>query len=88
MVTDPSPALIPKARVVVTNLDTELRFATSSNSSGYYTVPALPPGPYRLEAEMPGFRRFVRERFVLEARRIVRIDVVLELGAAERGGAG
>ncbi len=80
LVTDSTPAAIPKARVVATNLDTELRFATSSNLAGYYTIPALPPGPYRLEVEVAGFKRFIRDRIVLEARRIARLDVVLELG--------
>ena len=79
-VTDSSPAVIPKARVVATNLDTELRFATSSNLAGYFTIPALPPGPYRLEVVVAGFKRFVRDKIVLEARRIARLDVTLELG--------
>ncbi len=80
LVTDSSSAVIPRARVIATNLETELRFATSSNLAGYYTIPALPPGPYRLDAEVPGFKRFVRERFVLQARRIARLDLVLEVG--------
>lgn len=80
LVADSSQAVVINAKIVATNVATNLRFTTSSNSSGYYTIPALPPGPYRVEAEMPGFKRFVRENVVLEARRVLRLDISLELG--------
>ena len=47
-VTDSSAASIQNARVVVTNIGTNLDYPTTTSSEGYYTVPNLPVGEYRI----------------------------------------
>ena len=46
------------------------------------TVAQLPPGRYQVEAEITGFKKFVRQNVTLEMTRQLRIDVPLETGAA------
>ena len=58
-ITDPSGAVIPKARIIVHNEGTNATREATSNSDGDYTVALLPPGRYRVAVEGPGFRRSV-----------------------------
>jgi hypothetical protein len=46
-------------------------------------VPALTPGPYRLAAELSGFKKLTRENIVLLAGITQTLDVKLEVGALE-----
>src|ERR1700722_1765295 len=50
-VTDPSGAIIPKAQVTVTNIDTGYTTNVIAGSSGFYTAPELPPGPYKVAVQ-------------------------------------
>src|SRR3954463_3542270 len=81
-VTDPSGAVVPNVNIVVTNVDTGIRSSAATDSVGNYTVTQLPPGRYQVEAELPGFKKFVRQNVTLEMTRQLRIDVALETGAA------
>ncbi len=84
-VTDPTGGLIPGAKVAVINTATQARYETVSSSSGQYTVPNLPPGPYQIVFEAPGMKQLVRSGIDLSATEVLRVDVSLEVGAmAER----
>jgi hypothetical protein len=79
-VTDQSGAVVPGARVTVTNTGTnETRIATCSEE-GEYTIPQLPPGDYSLTVEQAGFKKAV-QRFTLETGQGARLDVALQAGA-------
>ena len=43
-VTDATGAIVPSAKVTVTNRDTNTTFTTDTGESGQYTVPNLAPG--------------------------------------------
>ena len=45
---DPSGAVVPKVKVVITNEATGEQHPVTTNDSGYYTVPNLAPGVYSL----------------------------------------
>jgi hypothetical protein len=79
-ITDQSDAVVAGAEVAVTNTDTGIRRATTSNELGYYTVPLLQPGPYRLSIKRQGFRTLNRTGIILEAEQTARVDAVLEIG--------
>ena len=49
---DPSGAVVPGARVTVTNLDTNISKSTTTGSSGDYLVPLLRPGRYSLTVSL------------------------------------
>src|SRR5712692_7877036 len=65
-VQDQSGAVLPGAEITATHTDTGVSRMTISNEAGYYTLPNLSLGPYRLEVALPGFRTFVRTGIVLQ----------------------
>ena len=52
-----------------------------SSDSGSYSAANLPPGPYRVEASIPGFQTTNVEGITLSAGASLRVDVSLNLGA-------
>ena len=79
--TDPSGAAVAGAQIVVTNVDTQAKRETTSDSSGNYTIPLLDPGNYRLETVKAGFRPINQSGISLHVAQVARIDLVLEVGA-------
>ena len=55
-VADPSGAVVPGVTVKVKNVDTNQMRATTSNSAGIFSIPALPPGSYTVDAAAHGFQ--------------------------------
>ncbi len=80
-VVDASGALIPKAKIVATNVETNVKTAAESNQAGDYTIAQLKEGTYEVRAEASGFKEFVARDMVLVARDERRLDIRLELGA-------
>jgi hypothetical protein len=81
-VTDPSGAAIPNAKIIVTNLGTNLSITTTTNSSGAYTVRELPVGTYRISVEASGFKGFTNNNVVLNAGTSERVDFAMQMGQA------
>src|SRR5580692_4616736 len=55
-ITDSSGGVIPDVKVTITNTDTGNPRDTRTNNLGYYTLPLLQPGNYKIIAEKQGFR--------------------------------
>jgi Carboxypeptidase regulatory-like domain len=84
-VTDSSGGVVPDVSITVRNIATGTDRSTTTNEGGYWTVPLLPPGSYRVTVEHPGFRPIVRSGIVLEVDQRAELNFGLELGAvAER----
>jgi len=81
IITDPSQANLPGVAIELTHEDTGVVERTSSNQAGEYTIPLLPPGRYRLSAQVKGFRGYTRSGVVMESARTVRLDIAMEIGA-------
>ena len=79
-VTDPQGSSIQRAAVVVTHLDTNQRFPTSTTEAGFFTVPGVPVGAYQVEVEMAGFKKSLRKGIVLQVGDQAQVDVRMELG--------
>src|SRR5215831_14912056 len=79
-VTDPSGAVIPGASLTLTNVNTNAVRNVVTTEAGTYTIPSIPPGSYRLRAELPGFKAAASEPFELQVQQVLRQDFVLELG--------
>src|SRR5262245_52502016 len=80
-VVDASSAVVTGAQVTLTNEQTNLTFKTSTNSSGNYVVPNLPPGSYTVKVEANGFKPSLSKGVVAFSNRTVRADAALETGA-------
>ncbi len=81
-VTDASGAVIVGVSIKITNLDTNISQAGSSNEAGDFTIPYVPPGRYSMEAGSAGFRTYRRAEFTLTVDQAMRIDIPLEVGSA------
>lgn len=79
-VSDASGAVVPKARVVATNRETNLSRATTTDDKGEYTVPLLPVGSYSVRVESPGFQTFEQRGIQLDVNQNARLDVTLKPG--------
>ena len=70
IVQDPSGAVVPGAKVTVTNTDTGLVLDGSSNGSGVYVFSPLKIGNYRISASASGFERTMQENLHLDAQQL------------------
>jgi hypothetical protein len=78
--TDPSGAVLPGVEITVTHTDTGGARRALTNESGFYVLPNLVVGPYKLEASLPGFRSFVQTGIVLQVNSNPTINVSLQVG--------
>src|SRR5262245_4737998 len=79
-VTDKSGAVIPNAKVVVTNIKTQAVRETKTTGDGHYTAPYLPVGQYEITVEMANFRKAQVKDVTLRVGFIATVDVSLEPG--------
>jgi len=80
-VTDSQGAVIVGSRVRAVNENTGFEYPTITNESGFYILPSLPVGDYRLSVQMDGFKRFDRPGIRLQVNSRVLVDVRLEVGS-------
>jgi trimeric autotransporter adhesin len=78
---DSSGAILPGVTVTSTSTARNTSQSTVSNDTGSYAFPAMQPGTYSLTAELPGFKKFLREGIVLQVTQVIRLDIEMELGA-------
>jgi len=80
-VTDNTGAVVVGAAVVARNVATGVTFPATTNQTGTYAIPFLPPGEYELTCEFTGFKKFSQAGLVLETGFSRNIDIRLEVGA-------
>src|SRR5438874_10366456 len=81
VVADTTKAGIPGVSVKVINTATNATTTVVSSESGAYSAANLPPGPYRIEASLTGFRTAKVDGIRLTAGATQRVDIALDLGA-------
>jgi hypothetical protein len=81
-VTDSSGAAVPNAKVTIKNEGTGESRTVSTDGSGHYAVPNVPPTAYTMTAEATGFQKFESTHNVLASNSTISINAVLTLGAA------
>src|SRR5215831_11084756 len=84
-VSDPTGARIAGASVAAIEVRTGTRTATVTDGSGQYTIPFLAPGVYQIEAQMRGFRGFLRKGIQLTSGDHPVVDITLEVGQVTEG---
>lgn len=79
-VTDASGAGVVGATVTITNIETSAQRTVNTDASGGFVVTLLPPGNYKIVAEMKGFKKAVHESVLLEVDQQQRVDSTLAVG--------
>ncbi len=82
-ITDPQGAVLPGVAVVVRNQDTGMFRETVSNPDGTFFVSGIVPGMYQIEAELQGFKKYVRRDVRLEIGKTTTADIRLDVGSLE-----
>ena len=80
---DSSGAVIPNAKVTVSNPAAGITRDTTTNQDGNYLVAGLPGGTYNLTAAAPGFKKFEAKGIVLRVAQKSRVDATLQVGQVE-----
>src|SRR5216110_1786369 len=65
-VTDPTGAVVPAAKVTITNTNTGVALPAATNTEGVYLASYLIPGPYEVRVEASGFKTALRDRITLQ----------------------
>jgi len=80
-VSDTTGAVIPGAKVTITNEETKLARTVTSDSRGFYVAPELAVGVYSVSAEVKGFKTTTKSGNDLVAGAHMTVDVTLQVGA-------
>ena len=83
-VADDQGAVLPRANITITNVETGLTRASLTDDRGRYRAAALPPGPYQLRAELSGFRTETRSEFLLTIGQEATVDLTMKLASIEQ----
>jgi hypothetical protein len=79
-ITDPTGAAVANAKVLVTNIATNISKEITTNESGNYTVPYLRPGMYKVTVEATGFDKSVVDNISLVVAQERRVDFAMKVG--------
>lgn len=79
-VTDATGAVMPGVEVRATNVQTGVSFTSVTNDRGNYNIPFLYPAVYKVEAQMPGFKAYVRENVQIRVSETVELNIQMEVG--------
>jgi Carboxypeptidase regulatory-like domain len=82
-VTDSTGALVPGARVTVTQKNTSIARGATTDAAGQFNISSIPPATYTVQAEAQGFKRYVQE-VVLLADQTRNMDIHLQVGEANQ----
>jgi hypothetical protein len=81
VVSDPSQALVVKAKVTLTDAASGSQRETQTNSDGYFTFASVPVGTYNLSVEAAGFSTAKVDGIALGGGEKRNVDIGLKVGA-------
>jgi hypothetical protein len=79
-VKDEQDAILPGVRLTAVSPDAPGTPSAASDQTGYYRLLDLPPGTYKIVAELDGFAQWVREGIVVRAGLNVSVPIVMKVG--------
>ena len=81
IVLDPDAKAVAGAEIILVNDLTRVQYETKTNELGLYTVPNLPPGPYRVQASRIGFKTIIRPDITVNVQDSITVNFTLPIGA-------
>ncbi|HYR76464.1 MAG TPA: TonB-dependent receptor [Pyrinomonadaceae bacterium] len=79
-ITDQNGAVVQKATITVTNVDTNASHTAEGGDDGTYEVPLLDPGKYTVSVKAPSFPETVRENVNVQTASTEVVDVTVTAG--------
>ena len=70
------------ALLCMTQVGTEVKRTATTNASGQFTIPSIPPATYRLTVEAAGFKTYVRDVTLL-ADENGSLQIPMQLGQSQ-----
>jgi hypothetical protein len=83
LVRDPSGATLIATRVILVEVDRDIRVSAKTDRTGRYLFPLAPPGNYSIEVQAPGFELFELRGITVEVDARLTADVNLRLASAK-----
>jgi Carboxypeptidase regulatory-like domain len=83
VVQDPTGAIVPGAKVTLTNEGTNISFTTTTTSAGVYVFDGVQLGVYTVTVEREGFKKFVSKGNVLTVGQPLTVNAGLAVGQAQ-----
>src|SRR5262249_16829429 len=83
-VTDSAGAVVPAAKVTLTNEGTHFVRGVATNGNGQFVASSVPTGNYTVAVEMHGFQKVVRQGVDLTAADTVTVDFKLTVGDVQQ----
>src|SRR5215469_9358371 len=80
-VTDSLGNFVVNADVQIANDATGVVYSATTNGSGMYLIPILPPGHYHVQVSKPGFRTIIKADVVLNVQSALALNFTLPVGA-------
>ena len=80
-VTDTTGATVSGAQITATNTGTHQATTTTSDNSGVYSFPSLPPAQYTVTAVAKGFATYTASNARLQADQALTVDIAMKVGA-------
>ncbi|HEY2861000.1 MAG TPA: TonB-dependent receptor [Terracidiphilus sp.] len=82
VITDPTGAVIPAAKLTLTDLEKGYTFGATSDGAGRYLYRTVPPGVYSLTAEVKGFEKTVRTDIRVDVNVNATADLSLKISGS------
>ena len=77
---DASKSVVPGASVTATNIAMGTAMSAVTNQDGFFQIPYLIPGAYKVTVELSGFKKWVRETVDVRVADRLELEVALEVG--------
>jgi hypothetical protein len=81
IVSDPSGAVVPGAKVLLTDVNKGYTYPATTDAVGHYVITNLLPSTYKITVEASGFKTYVQGGITLDVGTRSSVDVRLQLGA-------
>jgi outer membrane receptor protein involved in Fe transport len=80
-VLDESGGTVSGASISLREMDRNTMYYATSDQSGYYAIPNLPPGRYELKAEFKGFSKYTQTGTILSVGQTATVNITLKVEA-------
>src|SRR6204780_2797254 len=82
-VADPGGAVLPPAKITLTNEAPGISRDANTNDSGDYSFVDVAPGTYTLQFELTGFKKNVQKNVIVDVNQVVTLNSTLQIGGSQ-----